>query len=121
MCACSRVGEGCGRAVVGEGAFQICGVWFSLCVCRVGEGCGRAVVGEGAFQICGVWFSLCVCRVGEGCAGTVVGIGGVLSTCKRRVFVGKPACSHVSRLGVVWIECLVLEHCFLRLSSLFSP
>ena len=54
MCACSRVGEECGRAVMGEGAFQICGVWLSLCVCRVGEGCCRAVVGEGAFQICGV-------------------------------------------------------------------
>ena len=121
MCACSRVGEECGGAVVGEGSFQICGVWFSLCVCRVGEGCGRAVVGEGAFQICGVWLSLCVCGIGEGCAGTVVGIGGVLSTCKRRVFLGKPACSHVCRLGVVWIECLVLEHCFLRLSSLVFP
>ena len=87
-------------------------------------GLGRAVVELWWGRVhskSGVWFSLCVCRVGEGCAGTVVGIGGVLSTCKRRVFVGKPACSHVSRLGVVWIECLVLEHCFLRLSSLVSP
>ena len=55
MCAYSRVGEGCGRAVVGEGAFQICGVWLSLCVCRVGEGCGRAVVGEGAMAVACFW------------------------------------------------------------------
>ena len=32
VCACSRVGVECGRAVVGEGAFQICGVWLSLYV-----------------------------------------------------------------------------------------
>ena len=44
-----------------------------MCVCRVGEECGRAVVGEGAFQICDVWLSLCVCGFGEGCGGTLVG------------------------------------------------
>ena len=60
---------------------------------------------------------MCACC---GVGGTVVGIGGVLSTCKRCVFVGKPACSHVCRLGVMWIECLVLEHCFLQLLS-FLP
>ena len=73
-----------------------------MCACsRVGKGCGRAVVGEGAFQICGVWFSLCVCRVGEGCAGTVVGIGGVLSTCKRRVLWE----SRLVPTFAVWVSC----------------
>ena len=83
MCACSRVGEECGRAVVGEGAFQICDVWLSLCVCGFGEGCGGTLVGnvESFPLACGLflWESWLVptfavwvsCGLGVQCLNTV--------------------------------------------------
>ena len=56
--------------------------------------------------------------VGGGCGGIVVGDGVVLSM--GHVCVGKPACSHVWRLGVVGIDGSVFEHCFFGLSCLAS-
>ena len=62
----------------------------------------------------------CVHGVGLRCSRIVV--EDMVSSCGvRLVFVGKPACSHICRLGVVGTEGLILEHYFLRLFSLFSP
>ena len=82
------------------------------------EGWGTVVVGDSVVLICGVRL-----RVGIGlrwgmwwyCGGKWWGLG------MRLVFVGKPACSHVFHSGVVWIECLVFEHCPLELSCPVSP
>ena len=105
-----------------------------MCACRVGkvvfvfgagEGCDGvvwdSVVWHGVVLNCGFWLSLCVHGVGEGCDGIVVGNGRVLPSGVRLVFVRKPTCSHICRLGVVWIVCSLLEHYSLGLSCLFSP
>ena len=97
--------EECDGTVVGEGVVLICDVWL------VGE-CGGTVVGEGVVLIC---------VPVEESGGTVVGEGVVL-VCGvwlaflgllffvRLDFVGRPACSHICRLGIVGIGSLVLEH-----------
>ena len=100
-----------------------------MCACRVGKvvfvfgaggGCD-GVVWDGVVLICEFWLSLCVCGVGEGCDGILVGNGRVLPSGVRLVFVRKPTCFHICRLGVVWIVCSLLEHYSLGLSCLFSP
>ena len=53
--------------------------------------------------------------------GIMVGDGGVLPSGKRLVFVGKPTCSHLFRLGVIWIVCSLFEHSSLGLSCLVLP
>ena len=65
------------------------------------------VVGEASEALVGVilWWGEC---------GGIVGDGVVLPF--RLVCVGKPACSHVCRLGVVGIDGSVFEHCSLGLS-----
>ena len=81
-------------------------------LCEAGEGCDGVVVWDSVVWIvttpvliCGVWLSPCAHGVGKGCGGIVVGDGGVLPSGMRLVFVGKLTCSHIFRLGVVWIVC----------------
>ena len=71
--------------MVGEGVVLICDV---LLVEKSGT-----VVGEGVVLVCGV---------------RLVFVG--LLFCVWLDFVGRPACSHICRLGVVGIGSLVLEH-----------
>ena len=68
-------------------------------------------------MVCSLFCAVClVCGGGGwgGCGGIVVGDGVVLSM--RHVCVGKPACSHVCRLGVVGIDGSVFEHSFNRVT-----
>ena len=79
------VWEECVGVVVGEGVVLIGDVWFV-------EECGGTVVGEGVVLLCGV---------------RLVFVG--LLFCVRLDFVGRPACSHICRLGIMGIGSLVLE------------
>ena len=79
-----------------------------LCVWVVGGECGDAVVGDSV-----------VCGVGGECGDTVVEDGVALPM--RLVCVGKPACSHACRLGVVGIGGTLFGPCSFRLSSPVSP
>ena len=86
------------------------------CTCVIGLGYGGTVVMGAVVSSCG----MCVHGVGLRCSHIVV--KDMVSSCGvRLVFVGKPACSHICRLGVVGTEGLILEHYFLRLFSLISP
>ena len=77
-----------------------------LCMWAVGGECGDTVVEDGV-----------VCE-GE-CDDTVVGDGVVLPM--RLVCVGKPACSHICRLGVVGIGSSLFGPCSFGLSCPVSP
>ena len=86
-----------------------------MCACVIGLECGGTVVIGAVVSSCGT----CVHGVGLRCGGILV--EDTVSSCGVwLVFVGKPACSHICRLGVVGIEGLVFEHYFSRLFFLIS-
>ena len=70
----------------------------------IGLGCGGIVVMGAVVSSCGMCVHGVRLRCGILVEDTVTSCG------VRLVFVGKPACSHICRLGVVGIEGLVFEH-----------